>query len=45
MNRDIVVIRIIDTVGAASFRLLIPTNNFPFRRGEGGDGNYKKVHK
>ena len=45
MNRDIVVIRINDTVGAASFRLLIPTNNFPFRWGEGGDGNYKKVHK
>ena len=38
-------------VGAANFRVLIPTNKFPFRAISPakwnfmGDGNYKKIHK
>ena len=38
-------------VGAANFRVLIPTNKFPFRAifpakwNFMGDRNYKKIHK
>ena len=38
-------------VGAANFRVPIPTNKFPFRAISPakwyfmGDGNYKKIHK
>ena len=59
MKWDIIVIRIIQKyiniiygrVGAANFRVLIPTNKFPFRAISPakwnfmGDRNYKKIHK
>ena len=60
MNWDIIVIKriiqkyiniIYGRIGAANFRVLMPTNEFPFRAislakwNFMGDGNYKKIHK